>query len=456
MDLRLLFVVFLAITIFIFTIRKGPALSWQDMWIIFLDFLLVPVAIGTFVFFTLLITRTDPMRLLLEISATISGRFNVSFLDAIPPDLQDSLEVLSVNRYDTDGDDFSEWVVFYQFDLDSGRNPVQGVIYDNDRGNPPVIFPYQLRAPDRDYLSEGGVSLNLTQIPVDGGGSAEILVYGSRELSIFRFEENSETWEPPRDDPPRYQAIGFFRGTEGVSRNQDRVTVRNRDEFERSQLVRRTIYEYQPDTESYFDSTLVNLAPPVLETVDFLSSPPDDVFDTAFPEKVVLAFYASTCGGVDDSLCRHANAEWDSRDFLAPDDDQGQDSALREFQNGNAAYFGLRSLSSSQNITVRKLRYYPQVERATTQPEYTGAEPQGNCVEIQLGNPIVGQPDTLAFRMRFINGEWKIERQIEMGNCSSELQLLSDTFAPPAASPEPAPRPPEVPAGNPTEVPPSE
>jgi len=460
--LRVLFLVFLVITALIFTIRKGSALSFSEIRDILLDFLLVPVAIGTVVIFALLITRTDPMRLILELTGQLSGHFNVSFLEAIPPDLQDSLKVLSVSRQDTDGDDFSEWVVFYQFDVDSSRNPVQGVVYDNDRGNPPVIFPYQLRVPDRDYLSEGDVSLDLTQIPVDGEGSEEILVYGSKELSIFRFQQNSEAWEPPRDDPPRYKAIGFFRGTEGVSLDQDRVTVRNRDEFERSQLARRTIYEYQPATESYFDSTFVTLAPPVMETVDFLASPPQDVFDTAYPEKVVLAFYASTCGGVDDSLCRHAGAGWDSKEFLAPDDDPTKDSALREFQNGNAAYFGLTSLSSSQNIVVRTLRYYPQVERSTGQSIYTGVEPQGNCVEIQLGHPIVGQPDTLSFRMRFVNGKWKIERQIQSGDCRSELQVLSDTFAPPADSLEPTPLPPlgpvptEAPAGSPTQIPPSE
>ena len=456
--LRLLFLVLLFLTIIVFTIRKGPTLQFEDIKTIVLDFLLVPLAVGMVIVFTLIITRTDPMRLILQISAQISGRFNVSFVDAIPPDLKDSLEVISVSRHDTDADDFSEWVVFYQFDLQSGSSPIQGVIYDNDRGNPPVIFPYQLRVPDRDYLSEGSISLEFAQIPTEAEDSPqEILVNGSKELSIFRFDEtnNTEPWQPPRDDPPRYKNIGFFRGTEGVRFNAGRVTVRNRDEFERSQLVRRSIYEYQADTESYFDSTLTSLAPPVMETIDFFADPPNDIFDTSFPEKTVLAFYASTCGDTDDSLCRNANADWDSRDFLAPDDNPSRDSALREFNNRNAGYFGLTSLDSSQNIVVKVLRYYPQVERLTAQPLYTGAEPQGNCVEIQLGNPLVGQPDTLAFRMRFVDGEWKIERQISTSNCRTELQVYSDTFVPPVDSSEPTPLPPLGPAA-PTQVPPLE
>lgn len=455
--IKILFLVLLFITAIIFIIRNGPTLTLGDIRDIFLDFLLVPAAILTAALFFMILFRIDPMNVLLRVSSRLSGQFNVSFLEAIPRDLhvdlQDSLKVLSVNRYDTDGDEFSEWVVFYQFDVDSSRNPVQGVVYDNDRGNPPVIFPYQLRVPDRDYLSEGSVSLSLTQIPVDGEGPQEILVQGNRELSIFRFEENSKAWEPPRDDPPRYKAIGFFRGTEGVRIDQDRVTVRNRDEFERSQLVRRTIYEYQPEYESYFISLDPPvLAQPVMETVDFLSSPPQDVFDTAFPEKVVLAFYASTCGGVDDSLCRHADAGWDSRDFLARDTDPTRDSAFREFQNGNAAYFGLRSLNSSQDVVVRILRYYPQEERDNAQPVYTGEEPLGNCVEIQLGNPIEDQRDTLAYRMRFVNGEWKIKERIQLEECLQTNIPISetDTFSPPT----PAPGLPPV--SNPTEIPPSE
>ena len=114
--LRVLFLVFLFITAIIFTIRKGPALGLEDIKVIVLDFLLVPVAIGTVVVFAFIITRTDPMGLILEVSSQISGRFNVSFLEAIPPDLRDTLDVVSVNRQDTDGDGFSEWVVFYQFE----------------------------------------------------------------------------------------------------------------------------------------------------------------------------------------------------------------------------------------------------------------------------------------------------------------------------------------------------
>ena len=165
LDLRIIFLVLLIGTAIVFAlVNPQPVFNLGQVWTILLHFLLVPLALGTVIVFFLILTRTDPMSLLLRVSQRISGSFNVSFLDATAH-LNDRVNVISVNRQDTDGDDFAEWVVFYQFDLQGSNSPIYGAIYDNDRGNPPIIFPYQLRVPDRDYLSEDTPTLDFVQIP---------------------------------------------------------------------------------------------------------------------------------------------------------------------------------------------------------------------------------------------------------------------------------------------------
>ena len=209
----------------------------------------------------------------------------VSFEHAIPTNLEDNLAVSNIMRIDTDGDNYSEWVVFYQFDLRGSSSPVKAMIYDNDRGNPPIIFPYALTPPNRDYLSEGKVSFELKNVTSDRNGPGEadlneILVEGSKELGIFRFRQNSETWDFPRDAPPRYQPIGFFRGSGGVSFDETTkdVTVKDRGGFERSQLVNRSVYALNQTTNSYWDQYYDpkqldrKLAAPVVSTIDFPGS----------------------------------------------------------------------------------------------------------------------------------------------------------------------------------------
>ncbi len=468
--LKIVFVFFLIVTAVLFFLRKGPVLSLGEIGHILLDFLLVPAVLITVVTFLLILTDTDPMRLILEGSARLTGNVNVSFVEAVPERLENSLSVLSVSRHDTDGDNFNEWVVFYEFDKTDNHSPVMGAIYDSDRGNPPVIFPYQLRAPDRDHLSEGNVSLSFAQIPpADSDSAQEILVDGSSELSIFRFTPNPDDkeWMPPADFPPRYQTIGFFRGTDGVTFGDDqRVTTFNRGELSRSQLGVRSVYEYDTNNNSYYQVNTTQLLPPVVETIDFLSpGPPADILNSSFPEKVVLGFYTATCGSVDDSLCIHTDAtdDWNAVDFLAPDDEPKKESALREFQRGNATYFGLSSLTNGRNVLIKRLRYYPQIEQASAQPKYTGAQPQGNCVEVQLGNSLAGEPDILAYGVRLVDGQWKMVRRLELELCRTVAEFVDSGAAsfspPPAATPDSGALPPlgapsdQTPGLVPTQVP---
>jgi hypothetical protein len=299
-----------------------------------------------------------------------------------------------------------------------------------------VLFPYQLRAPNRDYLAEDAFSTTFSfgEVTQDQNGPAgedlpEILVSDRNQLSIFRFEQNSELWDFPRDDPPRYNPIGFFRGNIGATAaganraaifdpDTKQVTVLDRSGFERSQLVVRSIYALNPVTNSYWDNleTLGSeqpanpvLAAPTLSTVDFFAGPPDDILKTTYPEKIVLAFYTSTCGDVDSSLCLN-EVEWTPESFLAGD-------ALREYNNGNPGYFGLPALDSLQNLAVSKLRYYPRLE---TDPDLletgsgrdvvTGEEPRLNIVDVDL--VFDNRIETLRYEMGQVEGHWKIIQRV--------------------------------------------
>jgi hypothetical protein len=440
LDLRIVFLFLLFLTGVLYTLYSGPALSVQELTKIILSFLLVPAAVGTVVVFGLLLTRTDPLPYIRLGAYEMSLRQNISFAAAIPAELQASLSVDAVEKEDTDGDGFDEWVVFYKFDLQSGNSPIKVIIYDSDRGNPPVIFPYNLRAPGRDYLAEDARSTTFTLADVtedrngaQGENIPEILVSDRNQLSIFRFQQNSEPWDFPRDNPPRYYPIGFFRGNIGATAaGTDRavtfdemtknVTVIDRQNFERSQLAIRSVYQLNPVTNSYWDNLEPLgsnrqqnpvLAGPIVSTIDFFSGPPDDIFNSTFPEKIVLGFYTSTCGQADLTLCHNLPVEWQPADFLTGD-------ALNEFNNGNSNYFGLDSPSGNQDISITSLRYYPQLEvdrdLLVTGPGrdvVTGEEPRSNIVQVNLkrgDNP----GEDLGFEMALVNGHWKILRRVSI------------------------------------------
>lgn len=436
-EMRILFLVLLPVTLILFVLRRGPVLTMSDMMQILVDFLLVISFFGLVTTFFFIMTRRDPLPLLRQLGYQTSLQQLVSFEDAIPPHLEGEIAVQSITRADTDGDGFREWIVFYYYELRDGTNPIKGAVYDTDRGNPPVLFPYALRPPDRDWLSEGAfVRLELVQLvnaPTGQNGldPPELFVWGNNTLTIFMYDENSERWDYPRDAPPRYPPIGFFRGTGGVDYDPvtRRVTVRDRNGFERSQLMARSVYALNPATNTYldpFDSQ--RLAAPVISTVDFFTGPPIEALTTTYPEKVVLAFYAATCGTVNDTLCRNADAIVEEPQlFLAPNGE-----AYGEFLNGNPGYFGLTSLTNMQEISIAALRYYPGLE---TDPDLlvfgrgrdvvTGEEPQCNVVEVVVvadSSP----PQTLWYSMGIVNGQWKIFRRLGPNDpvCPVSVELL--------------------------------
>ena len=417
MDLRILFLVLMGFTAILFVIRQGGTqVTLSDLGQMLLDLLLVPSALLTVLVFAILITGTDVRQLLIAGLDRISNR-TVSFVTAVPADKQSAMMARVVERVDTDGDGFKEWVVFFEFDLQPGRSPVQIAVYDNDRGSPPVIFPYQLRVPNREYLSENikGVQFEMVELTPNLAGETnlpEMVVRDSRQLSAFRFRENSEPWDFPRDDPPRYEPIGFFFGTGGVALDEatKEVTVIDRDKFNRSQLAMRSIYAINPVSNSYWDDLDPTvLAAPTMSTVDFFSSPPQDVPNSPYPEKIVLAFYASTCATPDKTLCQHAAVEWKPQQFLAENG-----VAWNEFSNsgGGAGYFGLKSFDGTQNLVVSDIRYYPTLESLNTRNVVTGAEPQENIVDITFKANGASFEETRSYKMEMVAGQWKIAERV--------------------------------------------
>ncbi|MBN1220925.1 MAG: hypothetical protein JXM69_18530 [Anaerolineae bacterium] len=428
-DLRILFLFFLAISAFLFILRRGSFLNLADLLQILVDFLLVLAIGGTALTFYFLLTRQDPMPLLRNTAYQMSFQQFVSFEHAVPKNLEDSLAVKDIMRLDTDGDGYKEWIVSYQFDLKNDASPVKVMVYDNDRGNPPVIFPYALLPPNRDYLGESDVAIELEQVTNDENGPNgedldEILSKGAQELGIFRFRENSEIWDFPRDAPPRYQPIGFFRGSGGAyfDSNSKQVTVLDRNGFERSQLVNRSVYGVMPSTNTYWDKHYGpteldrKLAAPIVSTVDFSGESPGNILDTTFPEKIVLAFYASTCGGSGEALCRNYEARWKTELFLDPIGD-----AYQEFNNDNPTYFGLPSFNRTPDISVSYLRYYPQLETDIDllvagggRDVVTGEEAQTNVVDIIFVIKGNAGEERARYAMRWVEGQWKISRRLPL------------------------------------------
>ena len=350
------------------------------------------------------------------------ARHRVVDFFAIYPE-QERVEL--VEYEDTDGDGAKEWIVLYQFDLVDGRSPYAGTVYDFDRGSPPVVFPYQLVPPDRDYLSEGVVRLDLVDIVEVGEASSkpELMVYGQMpttaeeaetterlldvDLNIFRHIPNSFLWEFPRDEPRRYQVIGSFRGDGGITYDPKtkNVTVINREGFDRSQLSVQAVYALDENRGSYMSVTNPEqLSVPIVSTVSFAYGMPLDILDTPFPEKLVLGFYEMLAAKEPAVL---------PRDFLTG-------KALIEFDRDNLAYFGFGNVTGTMKnvdeMTVTQLSYAPETEQVGASTTVLGEEPRYQiktsvAFEAQVGKTDTGRPqeDPIEWVLTMVNGKWKID-----------------------------------------------
>ena len=322
--------------------------------------------------------------------------------------------VQSVEYMDTDGDGQEEWVVFYQFDLADGRSPYAGAIYDSDRGNPPVLFPYQLLPPDRDYLSEGFAHLVPQDVTTVGEQKEkpvkELLVYGNADttitdLTVFRHIPNTFEWEVPRDDPRRYQPIGVFRGDGGVIYDPvtKHITTINRV-YDRSQMAVETVYALDEGRGTYMSvSDPKHPGAPISQKVTFSFGMPDDILDTPYPEKIVLGFY--------ESLGQTQSQSYPSaREFLTG-------AALIEYDRNNLEFFGFGGINATitdiSEVKVTELQYAPQVEEFVPSVTAQGQEPRFLIVAVAFSALVHGTPvsaDRVDWVTTMVNGKWRIDR----------------------------------------------
>ena len=240
--------------------------------------------------------------------------------------LPNSWAVDQVLRLDTDGDGENEWVVLYTFDEpdSSAFVPIRGAIYDVASREPklPIIYPYHLQAPGWNYLGEGQgrvkvkvedlvtVSRSDTDTPLEvivessGGGSRLV-----NRVSIYRWQDNIASQLRKRTDPhevlivpgqPRasgewYECIGMFESTSQVKVGLDEVRVidriwEDRVAADRSQLGRVRVYRPDARLGGYLDENQ-QLVQPIATCIDFAYGMPEDLSDSPYPEKIVMAFH---------------------------------------------------------------------------------------------------------------------------------------------------------------------
>jgi hypothetical protein len=377
--------------------------------------LLLGIALIALLLIAIFNINVDPF--IRKSAVLMTGHRLVDFYTLLPP----QYEVREVEYEDTDGDGEDEWVVFYQYDLDDGRRPYAGVIYDSDRGDPPPLFSYQLLPPDRDYLSEGTIRLEPKNIvgASEANPVPELFVYGEvpsteeaggsidTDLTIFRNIPNSFEWEFPRDDPRRYQVIGSFRGDGGVTFNEKdkTVTVVSRAGYDRSQLAIENVYTLDKTRETYMSlSDPEQLDAPISSQVIFAFGMPADILDTPYPEKVVLGFY---------KMLATKNPTVDPRNFLT-----GQ--ALIEYDKNNLTYFGFDGTSGKMKdvneVTINLLSYAPVAEQINPSVTVLGEEPRYLIVSVAFDGRVIKTATKIETPIQWVtttvNGKWKIDRRL--------------------------------------------
>ncbi len=391
----------------------------ENFWRILGGTLILVLGLTLFALLIIAIFNINVEPFLRNFGVILAGNRVVDFYAIFPS--QNRVE--QIDYVDTDGDSQKEWVVFYQFDLTDGRSPYAGTVYDYDRGDPPVVFPYQLLPPDRNYLSEGETHLELRDIVTVGEEAQpqpELMVYGkvpsseqaggtiTTDLNIFRQIPNSFVWELPRDEPRRYQVIGSFRGDGGVTfdSNTKKVTVLNRKDYDRSEIAVRSVYAMDENRGTYMSvADPQQLSAPISSEVVFAYGMPPDVLNTPYPEKLVLGFY-ETLPAKEPTV--------PPQDFLTGD-------ALIKYNDNNLNYFGLGNVSSNwadvEEMTVTQLSYAPDTERIDPSVTYMGTNPRLQISRVafvaEVGGTNIITPEPIQWVITVVNGKWRIDHRLE-------------------------------------------
>ncbi|MDM8526786.1 hypothetical protein QUF58_01130 [Anaerolineales bacterium HSG24] len=419
MDYRIIFLIFVFAVLLLYRIRsKSSFFSFvnKDNILSFLMVLAIAGAIGSFV--TMMLDH-DPLPWVRRIGYEVGLRQLVNYAEAVPPDLANQLNVVNVLRKDTDNDNFNEWLVLYEFESGSGITPIRAVVYDNDRGNPPTIFPYSLQSPNNAYLSSGDYQfVQQDVVTVDNDDIDELLFWGypsapfgipltaqATDLTIFRYrDQGGSTWDPPTDSPSRYVPVGRFHGDAvgPLDPATKEVTVVRQGNHERSLLATRYVYALNNDEASYMQTNNPGeLNDPIVATIDFYPDPPSDIYSASVPEQIVLGFYAAMCSNEGKDLCIHRDKGWNPKAFLAEDSD-----ALKNYQN-DGGYFGVPKFSLN-NISVRAL----DVVGNAVEGSIVGQQGQVSTVRITF-TADTELEQTVTYELHFLDGKWHIFRQLK-------------------------------------------
>jgi hypothetical protein len=243
------------------------------------------------------------------------ARKEVDFNFALPA----SWQIVNISRLDTNDDQENEWVILYTFDMPGIKtfSPIRCAIYHIARREPklPIIYPYHLQAPSWTYLGEGGdrtgvqVEDVVTTIQLDPSriyASPHEIVVRSKDAdgfvtraSIFQWRDNVQNkLIDPREvivvgtdsleSGQWYQCVGFFEGS-SIAIEQDKVTVQSRTN-DRSQFAQIKIYKPTSGPGGYLDEN-DQLVSPVSSCLDFAYGMPDNLLQSPYPEKIVMAFH---------------------------------------------------------------------------------------------------------------------------------------------------------------------
>ncbi len=206
---------------------------------------------------------------------------------ASPVELPEHWEHVRTYNLDTNRDGNQEWVILYRFDLptETGQagSPIAGVVYQSNSSNSLILTPYELRPQDDDYLCECECTANMEDV-LSGLPGPELIVRDrcydeTTRLTIFH-------WEPSED---KYLSQGLFFGSR-IEAELDKVIVDQRL-LHRAQLALRQIYRPRDNETYYYPFNGDVLIVPEKYELVFYQPEPEDVTQSPYPEKVVLAFY---------------------------------------------------------------------------------------------------------------------------------------------------------------------
>jgi hypothetical protein len=209
-----------------------------------------------------------------------------------------------VKRLDVNGDQQSEWLIFYHIDLVEGNpagSPTAAAVYRpmaaKDSRLPPHLVPSLLWLPRQGYLCLYNCEAEMLDVISEEPIVQELVVQDKRGdatvgAAIFRWQ--ADLGLEAGLETGRFVPLGQFRA-DSIDVELDRVIVKRRI-GDRSDLATREVYT--PQEGLYYlqpvksvDDPNGRLRSPQEAEVIFALGPPQEPVQVKLPEKLVMAFY---------------------------------------------------------------------------------------------------------------------------------------------------------------------